>query len=328
MSYQDFVKSKVMRFEPKGFEVSIDSLNPENFGSKHQFQPHIIKWALERGCAAIFANYGFGKTRMQVSWANEVAKHENGRVLLLAPLAVASQTVKESESMGIDLAYCRSESETGDRPLVITNYDMLKNFDPSKYIGVVLDESSILKQYRGKTKEYLCSAFQDTPYRLCCSATPAPNDWLELGNHVEFLGITTSHLMISRWFRNDTMKAGGYTLKTHAAADFWEWVASWAVCLTLPSDLGFSDEGWLLPPLNTYYQTIEVDHTETWGELADKNGQLSLIRSASLSATETHSEMRRNVGRVANAIADLVSDAPNESWALWCFTNYEEVVSL
>lgn len=322
MDYESFVSNKVVRFEPKGFDVPLDAFNLDSFGLRHQFQPHVIKWAIERGSCAIFANYGFGKTRIQLHWADQIAKHENGRVLLLAPLAVADQTVREAQQIGIDLKYCRDESEAGGRPLTITNYDMLKHFDPSKYIGIVLDESSILKQYRGKTKEFLCNSFSQTPYRLCCSATPAPNDWLELGNHVEFLGITTSHLMISRWFQNDTMKAGRYKLKPHAAADFWDWVASWAVCLTLPSDLGFSDQGWLLPPHHTHFHTVSVDHSETWGE-SDKSGQLSFIRTASLSATDTHREMKRNVGRVAAKIADLVKENIDDAWALWCFTDYE-----
>ena len=323
--YTTFLESKKMRFEPKGFDVSIDELNPDLYGDKHQYQPHIIQWALKLGCAAIFANYGMGKTLMQIKWAEQVALRTNGKVLILAPLAVAHQTVKESERFGIAIAYCRNQSEVNDSgsQIIITNYEMLKHFDGSQFVGIVLDESSVLKQYRGKTKQLLCESFKDTPYRLCCSATPAPNDWLELGNHSEFLGIMTSHLMISRWFQNDTMNAGAYKLRPHASDDFWAWVSSWAVCLTMPSDLGFSDRGWLLPPLNMHYHVIPVDHQETWGDDIDKNGQLTLIRSPALNATNTHKEARLNCDRVASKISDLVYEYPTDFWVIWCFTNYE-----
>jgi len=322
--YTRFLESKQVTFQPKGFEVPLEDLNPPLFGEKHQFQPRIIQWALKLGCAAIFAQYGLGKTIIQVKWAEQVAKHTLGKVLLLAPLAVAPQTVKEADRFGVTIAYCRNQAEADEsgEKLIVTNYEMLKHFDPSQYVGIVLDESSVLKQYRGKTKELLCNSFKDTPYRLCCSATPAPNDWLELGNHAEFLGVATSHLMISRWFQNDTMQAGAYKLRPHAASDFWQWVASWAVCLTMPSDLGFSDDGWKLPPLNIHSHVIPVDHTETWGE-ANRDGQLQLVRTPSLSATNTHKEARLNCDRIADKIADLVQAEALEAWVLWCFTNYE-----
>jgi hypothetical protein len=203
---------------------------------------------------------------------------------------------------------------------------MLDRFDADVFVGVVLDESGILKAYRGKTKEMLCDRFKATPYRLCLSALPAPNDWLELGNHAEFLGVMSSHVMIARWFRNDTMKAGGYVLRPHASDDYWQWVSSWAVCIAKPSDLGFSDEGWDMPPLQTSHHVVAVDHTATWGgdEFVEKSGQIPLIRSATLSATTIHKEMRLNVDEIAAKVAEIIAGDPeNESEIIWCFTDYE-----
>ena len=321
MSYQEFLKSKRRSYRPAGFDIDFESLNPESFGARHQFQPHVIQWACKLGRSALFAKYGTGKTRMQLEWANQVAQHTGGNVLILAPLAVAHQTIKEASKFGIDAQLCESQADvTG--AIVITNYDKLKNFDSASFVGVVLDESSILKQYTGKTKRMLCEAFEHTEYKLCCSATPAPNDWMEILNHSEYLGVMTSHLALSRWFTNDTMNAGKYTLKAHAAHDFWEWVASWAVCLSMPSDLGFSDEGWALPPLNIHNHVIPVDHKLTWEE-PNRNGQLSLIRSPSLNATTIHKEARLNCDNLAGKIADIVAEKPEDSWILWCFTDYE-----
>lgn len=321
MEYSDFLKSKAKKHQPQGFQIALESLNPESFGDKHQFQPHIIQWSCNLGRAALFAKYGTGKTRMQLEWASQVALHTGGRVLILAPLAVAKQTVTEAAKFGIDAQGCDRQEDV-EGAIVVTNYDKLKNFDTSQFVGVVLDESSILKDYRGKTKQLLCSAFESTPYKLCCSATPAPNDWMEILNHSEFLGIMTSHLALSRWFTNDTMNAGKYTLKAHASDDFWEWVASWAVCLSMPSDLGYSDEGWHLPPLTLHDHVIPVDHSLTWEE-PDRNGQLSFIRSPSLNATTIHKEARLNCSDLASKVADIVALDPDESWILWCFTDYE-----
>jgi hypothetical protein len=321
-SYNQFLKSKATKHRPQGFNIDLELLNPESFGEKHQFQPHIIQWGLRLGRAALFAKYGTGKTRMQLEWANRVAIETGGKVLILAPLAVARQTANEAIAWGIPAIVCENQSQVGDDSIVITNYDKLKNFTPSEFVGVVLDESSILKQYRGKTKEYLCKSFENTKYKLCCSATPAPNDYMEILNHSEFLGVMTSHLALSRWFTNDTMAAGKYSLKTHAAEDFWGWVSSWAVCLSMPSDLGFSDEGWVLPPLNLHNHVIPVDHTATWEE-GDRDGQLSLIRSPSLNATTIHKEARLNCDNIAAKISEIVAVNPKEAWVLWCFTDYE-----
>lgn len=324
MNYQKFVNQKLDKFEPRGFDISDEELNPDSYGDRYQFQPHIVRWALKLGCAAIFAKFGMGKTRMQLEWAKHVARHTHGKVLILAPLAVAKQTAQESKKFGIDSIYVRSQADVdkSNCQVIITNYEMLKNFDASQYQGIVLDESSCLKQYRGKTKLLLCESFKDTSYRLACSATPSPNDWLELGNHSEWLGIMDSHSMISRWFINDTMKAGGYKLRPYGADAFWKWVSSWAVCLTTPSDLGFSDDGWILPKHHKHYHVIPVDHTLAWNE-PDRDGQLSLIRTPATNATTIHKEARLNTDILADKIASIVAEHNEEQWAIWCFTDYE-----
>lgn len=325
LDYSDFIEQKSIVSVAKGFDVPLAKLKPELYGSKHQYQPLIVQWALKIGCAAIFAKYGLGKTRMQLEWAKHICKLAKGRVIVLAPLAVAQQTEQEASKYGIDsVEYCRTAKDIAmsNASMVVTNYERLKDIDTSGFVGVVLDESSILKNYTGKTKELIFSKFADTPYKLCCSATPSPNNHLELINHSDFLGVEKTNRTLSKYFINDTMNAGGYILKPYARDAFWRWVSSWAVCITKPSDLGFNDDGWDIPKPNMVYHTISVDHTKAW-ETADKNGQISLIRMPSNSATSANKEGRLNAEDLAQKIAELVQQRPNESWVIWCFTNYE-----
>jgi len=305
MTYEEFLRSKQQAAQVSGFDPG--ELNPR----LKDFQAAIVRWALRGGRRAIFADTGLGKTLMQLEWASQVAKHTGGNALVLAPLAVAEQTAREAEKFGIPGAAV-VESPTDDR-IQITNYEKLHKFSPERYTGVVLDESSILKSYMGKTKQAILSAFENTPYRLACTATPAPNDHLELGNHAQFLGIMASNEMISRWFLNDTMEAGGYRLKKHAAADFWRWVASWAVSLSMPSDLGFSDEGYVLPPLKVSSHCVDVDITQ--------NTEGRLIRVPDMSSTGIHKELRATVEERAARVAEIVS-APGQ-WLVWCYSDYE-----
>ncbi|MEO0374610.1 MAG: DEAD/DEAH box helicase, partial [Cyanobacteria bacterium P01_A01_bin.17] len=272
----------------------------------------------------LFAKYGLGKSLMQLHWAKWIAQLGLGQVIILAPLAVAKQTEQEACKFGIDAKYCQTPSQidTCTTPIVVTNYERLKGIDTSDFVGVVLDESSCLKAYSGKTKQLIFDKFKNTKYKLCCSATPSPNNYLELLNHSEFLGIESTHQTIARFFRNDTMNAGGYVLKPYAKESFWAWVSSWAVCLTQPSDLGFRNEGWDIPEPKNFYHTIPVDHQSAWKE-ADKHGQLSLIRMPSNSATSVNKEGRLNAGRIAAKVAELVKVEPDEAWVIWCFTNYE-----
>lgn len=300
-----------------GIEVDPSALHPSLF----DFQKDIVLWALRKGRAAIWADCGLGKSFMQLSWGHIVHQQTGGDVLILAPLAVASQTVDEGKKLGIRVQMCRSQSDV-QPGLNITNYEMLSHFDLSHFVGVVLDESSILKSFMGKTKRALVDGFTNTPYRLACTATPAPNDNMEIGNHAEFLGIMPSNEMLMRWFINDTMKSGHYRLKGHATKDFWAWVSSWAVSVRKPSDLGYPDDGFVLPDLIVRHHYVETDVT-----VGQDEGQL--FRAPTMSATNLHKEMRITAPDRALAVANLVNNS-DETWVVWCNTNYEadELVKL
>lgn len=221
------------------------------------FQADITRWALKRGRAAIFADCGMGKTPMQLEWARVIAE-THGPVLILAPLAVAQQTVREGDKFGVKVYYERSMPKV-IHGITITNYEMLEHFDPSKFAGVVLDESSILKAYDGKTRTAILEAFAQTPYRLACTATPAPNDYMELGNHAEFVGSMSRVEMLSMFFVHDGGETQKWRLKGHAQRDFWKWLASWSVMLRKPSDLGYDDGAFILPKLTLHEHVIRVE---------------------------------------------------------------------
>jgi hypothetical protein len=309
--YNDFLQARVVAAAAVGFDVAEDALNPQAF----QFQRDIVRWALRRGRAAIFAGCGLGKTLMQLDWAANVHRHTGGDVLILCPLAVARQTEAEGQKFGVPVQVCRTQKDV--RPGVnIANYEMLSHFDTGHFAGVVLDESGILKSYMGKTKQALIEAFSRTPYRLCCTATPAPNDHLELGNHAQFLGIMDSNEMISRWFINDTMQAGGYRLKGHAESDYWRWVATWAVCIAKPSDLGYDDAGFALPALRMHHHPVDVD-------VVTGAADGEIFRDGKLTATSMHREMRMTAGDRADAVARIVATDPDGTWLIWCNTDYE-----
>lgn len=314
MDYDDFLTQKRAAALPSGFDVSLDALHPLLRGD----QRAIVRWALRRGRAAIFADTGLGKTFDQVEWARHVAAHTRGKVLLLSPLAVAHQTIREAAKLGVVVTYCRSQDEANaaESALIITNYDMVKAFDPTQFAGVVLDESSILKAFSGATKKLLLKLFADTPYRLACTATPAPNDHMELGNHAEFLGVMQGSEMLARWFVNDSMHHSSYRLKHHARADFWRWVTTWAVCVSKPSDLGYSDEGFDLPPLHLHEQIVAVDHRR-----ALDSGQLFV--NGTHSATALWKEKAATAADRCAAAAAVVQAEPGEAWVVWCDTNDE-----
>ena len=298
-TYEDFIHSKRTTMPPAGFSIDRDTLHPSLF----DFQKDIVRWALRRGRAAIFAGTGLGKTRMQTEWAMHVHKLSGGDVLMLAPLAVAAQTVREAAELGYEITICRSQDDV--RPgLNITNYEMLHNFEPVFFEGVVLDESSILKSFTGKIRTQLIEMFASTPYRLACTATPAPNDFMELGNHAEFLGVMSRTEMLSTYFVHDGGETQKWRLKGHAEDAFWRWVASWGVMLEKPSDLGYSDDGYILPPLNVQDVVIEVP-----GEMAKTLSQRQRARK------ETVTERVAAAAEIANS-----TDRP---FLVWCDLNSE-----
>jgi superfamily II DNA or RNA helicase len=277
------------------------------------FQAALTAWAVRKGRAALFAGTGLGKTRMQLTWARETGE----RVILLAPLGVTAQTVAEGEAIGVPAAYVRDQGEADALPagvVAVSNYERLGKFDTSRFGAVVLDESSILKAFSGATKKALVSAFRDTPWRLCCTATPAPNDIEELCNHADFLGVMTAQEMRSTFFiadsRGEFMR---YRLKGHARKAFYRWLASWAMTLDKPSDLSFDDTGYDLPPLRIEQVVVPTDYTpdgQLFAARLEGVTERAIVRHATLSAR-------------VDATAQLVEDEPDKLWLLWCGLNDE-----
>ena len=312
MTYAEFLASK--RFSPpsSGLDVEADSLGAHLF----DFQRHITAWAVRRGRAAVWADTGLGKTRVQVEWLRQVtASAERG--LILAPLGVTAQTVREARTIGVQLAYCHDQGEAdalADGVHAITNYERLGRFKAEAFEAVVLDESSILKAYSGTTKRALVEAFRDTPHRLACTATPAPNDLEELCNHADFLGIMSPAEMRSTFFiadsRGEFMK---YRIKGHAKTAFYEWLATWAIACRTPEDLGFDGSSYRLPSLTITDQIVPTDWVP--------DGQLM---PTSLNGITERAQVRRDTlsARVAAAMR-LVLAEPDERWIVWCGTNDE-----
>lgn len=316
--YYAFLAAKMLTASHSGFNVASDAISPKLF----KFQADVVRRALEAGKYALMEERGLGKTIQEFEWARHVVAHTHGKVLILAPLAVAYQMVDEAAKFDYDVRYCQSRADIGDATTVITNYERLNYFEPGAFSGVVLDESSILKAFTGATKRALIEAFKRTPYKLAASATPAPNDHLELGNHAEFLDVMRSDEMIARWFINDTMQAGNYRLKRHAESDFWRWLTSWAVCLSKPSDLGseYDMPDFELPPLHLHehlVKTSEATISRTFSE-----GRL--LPDSNPSSTTLFKVKRESLDlRIAKAL-EIVSALPEgEPVVLWCDTNDE-----
>lgn len=308
-NYDEFIVNKNRQQKPSGF-------NPRPITAPlFDWQAHVVRWACRTGKAALFEDCGLGKTLQQLEWAHQVVVETGGCVLILTPLAVAHQTEKEARKFGIVAEVVTEQKDVSESGIFITNYEKMDHFDCSVFVGVVLDESSILKNFTGKLRKKLTDAFSETPYRLCCTATPSPNDYTEFGQHADFLGVCTPAQMLATFFINDTFNTGDWRLKKHADSHFWEWVASWAACISKPSDIGFSDEGYELPPLNMTPITVDVDWTENAPE-----GEL--IRFPTMSATTMHQEMRMTSQGRAEKVAELVNNS-TDCWIVWCSTNDE-----
>jgi hypothetical protein len=305
MSYSDWMttRSKTVRF---GSVPVTEDLA----GHLFPHQRDLVGWALRKGRCALFADTGLGKTAMQVEWARHVAKV--GRVLILAPLAVADQTVREAARFGVDARYLRADD--GQPGIVVANYEMLEHFDVGSFAGVVLDESSILKAYTGKMRNMVIDAFRDTPFRLACTATPAPNDFTELGNHSEFLGVKSRVEMLAEYFTHDGGSTQDWRVKGHAVAAFWRWVSTWGMVVRRPSDLGHPDGGFRLPALEMREHIIRVDHAD-----AHTVGLLFAPTAATLS--DQRATRRATMSKRATIAADLCGgDGPA---LVWCELNDE-----
>jgi len=303
MDYQEFLAKKSISPIISGHDS--DDLNPNLF----DFQRVIVKWALRRGRAAIFADTGLGKTLMQTSWADNVCKHTGGDVLIVAPLCVAHQTVSDAAKFGITVNYTRSH-ENVQRGINITNYEMLDHFDVESFHGVVLDESSIIKNRDGKTRNALIESCRNVPYRLSCTATPSPNDFMELGNQAEWLGIVTMVEMLAMFFINDAGDTGTWILKGHGKVKFWEWLATWAIVIKTPADLGFDGSGYDLPELNIQSHVVESKTTDgLFAEIATGLMERNAARKESID------------DRVAKC-AEIVNNSTDQ-WVIWCNRNEE-----
>ena len=305
VDYAEFLERKRIADPPTGFDP------PEINEQLFPFQRDIVRWACRRGRAAIFADCGLGKTPMQLEWARLVSAHSAGPVLILAPLAVSRQTKREGEKFHVPVTICRNQDDVRDG-VNIANYEMLEHFTPEAFVGVVLDESSILKAYGGKRCNQIIDTFKALPYKLACTATPAPNDYMELGNHAEFVGAMTRGEMLSMFFVHDGGETSKWRIKGHAEDKFWEWVASWAVMLRKPSDLGYDDAAFILPKLT-------VSHSQVM-DAAPTPGMLFKLEARTL---EERREARRGSleERVA-AVAEMVNES-REQWLVWCNLNTE-----
>lgn len=275
-------------------------------------QAALTAWALRRGRAAIFADTGLGKSRMQLAWADAVQRAIKRPVLILAPLAVAPQTVAEGLDIDVEVTHCRDGSEVGGG-VVITNYDRLHRFDPSIFGGVVLDESSCIKHHDTKTLKMLLTAFCETPFKLCATATPAPNDWTELGTHAEFLGVCTRAEMLAEYFTHDGGDTSVWRLKGHARHIFWRWVSQWGAMVRKPSDLGFDDTAYALPPLHLHEHTVKTE--------MPLNGMLFAAEAQTLS--ERRDARRMSVEDRVKDCAAIVNGDADEPWVVWCDLNAE-----
>lgn len=306
MKYKEFLKSKQQKQINSGFIIDEDQLNPAMF----DFQKSIVKWALARGRSAIFAGTGLGKTLMQLEWANRVHIETSQNVLIVAPLSVAHQTVREGGKFNIAVNYSRHQGDVIPG-ITITNYEMLSEFDLSLFVGVVLDESSILKHQQGKVRTYIIEATKDIPYKLSCTATPAPNDHMELGSQCEFLGIMTAIEMLAMFFVHDGGETTKWRLKGHGKYKFWEWMAGWSVFIQNPSDLGFDGSAYILPELNIIEHKIDTNIV-TDGLFVMPAQGLQERRKAS----------RLTLNERCLLASDIVNSS-NDNFVIWCHLNDE-----
>jgi len=306
-TYDEFIEQKRIVVPPSGFDVDVDSLNAMLF----PFQKDIVRWALARGKAAIFADCGLGKTPMQLEWAYQVVEHTGSNVLIVAPLAVSWQTAREGKKFGIRVHVSRTGADV-QPGINITNYERLHLYDPAMFAGIVLDESSILKAQFGIRRHEITDFAEGIPYRLAASATPAPNDLVELINHAEFFGIMTEAEIKALFFTQDGNNSNQFRLKRHAIQEFWKWMASWSIAMRTPSDFGYMDNGFCLPPLRNHQIVVDVDAFDA--------GMLFAVEAVNL--TEQRIARRSSLNARVIACAEMVN-ASDEPWLIWCDLNSE-----
>lgn len=304
MTYSDFIATKINRHAESGIDAERvhDSLFP--------FQSYVTKWALKKGRACVFAGTGLGKTRMQC----EAMRHLSGKRLIVAPLAVAEQTIAEAAELdGMNVRRVHDRIDVSGEGVYITNYDRLHHFESIAFDAVALDESSIIKSHDGEYRKYIQSRFSRTPYRFAFTATPSPNDYMELGTHAEFVGAMTRSEMLSTYFMHDGGETSKWRLKRHARADFWRWVASWAMVFGHPSDIGFASDGYDLPPLRIHDHVVDVESSIGGGLFGD----------AAVSATKLHAVLRESAEDRVDVLRRIIHNEPG-SWLVWVNTDREQ----
>lgn len=303
VEYDQFLQTKLVRFQAEGIE-------PRSTGKHlYPFQSDIVRWALSKGRACIFADCGLGKTLMQLEWASQLP----GESLILAPLAVSNQTVREAERFGYRAKVVSRPDDLESGVISVTNYEKLERFDPESFVGIVLDESSILKSYTGAYRNQIISRFAAHPFKLACTATPAPNDFMELGNHAEFVGAMTRMEMLAMFFVHDGGSTQNWRLKGHAREEFWRWVSSWAVLLTKPSQLGYDDDGFILPGLHFATETVESRYSTG-----------ALFHTGKLTLEERRAARRESMKRRCWKAAEIANQ-PGQ-WLVWCDLNAESAL--
>lgn len=305
--YSEFIHRKEIKFNSCG--IPSDTVNDIN-ENLFSYQKDIVLWALRIGKAAVWADCGLGKTNIEMEWAHQVNIHTNRPTIIIAPLSVSKQTVEEGLKFGYDINLCETQDDIVNG-INITNYEKIHKFDCSVFSGVALDESSILKSFNSKTKEMLIEKFSDCDFRLACSATPAPNDYTELGNHSEFLGIMPYTEMLSMFFINDLKDTtANWRLKKHAIADFWKWICSWAIYVQNPSDFGYHDSNFVLPELRIHDEVIDNNYL----------GSLAVgMNEARKARRETIQSRCEHAAKIAN---DIIKNQ-NEQVIVWCDLNDE-----
>ncbi len=304
--YLDFLAAKAPKAIASGVEPS--EMPPHLF----DYQSAATAFCIRQGRAALFLDTGLGKTVCELEFARQTAAASNGIALILTPLAVARQIETEGRRFGYDCRVVRDQSEVS-AGINICNYDRLDKLDCAAFGSVILDESSILKSFTGATTRALIAAFANTRFRLCATATPAPNDHMELGQHAEFLGIMASNEMLARWFISDQTEMGRYRLKGHGEDAFWDWMASWSRCAETPADLGYDATRFILPELKIIRHRVA----------GDVRAPAGLLFMSDLSATNIHDVKRQTADARAAYICDLVGKEPDHSWLVWVDTDYE-----
>lgn len=308
MNYEEFLRGKERAAGACGFEWPRERMNPRMF----EWQKDIVSWALKKGRAALFEDCGNGKTIQQLEFCRAVCEHTGLPTLIVAPLTVGEQTKREAKKFGYAATLCRTQKDV--RPGInITNYEMLEHFEAAAFGGVVLDESSILKNCMGKVRTQIIQMFQNVPYRLSCTATPSPNDYMELGNQVEFLGIMSHTEMLATYFIHDGSDTSKWRLKGHAEDRFWEWVATWAVVLTCPGDLGYPNDGYVLPELVMHEHLVDVSTSMDDG----------LFGWVAKTLTERRDARRMSLRERCEKAAQVVAADAAEQWVVWCDLNSE-----